>query len=59
MAAIFANKINILKVIFFKEDCGILINISLKFIPNGPINNKPALVQIIAWCWTLPSGGAI
>ena len=27
----------------------ISIKISLKFIPNGPINNIPALVQIIAW----------
>ena len=26
------------------------IEISLKFVPKGPINNIPALVQIIAWC---------
>ena len=25
--------------------------ISLKFIPKGLINNIPALVQIMAWCW--------
>ena len=25
------------------------MNISLKFIPKGPINNIPALVQIMAW----------
>ena len=24
---------------------------SLKFVPKGPINNIPALVQIMAWCW--------
>ena len=27
----------------------ILIKISLKFAPKGPINNIPALVQIMAW----------
>ena len=27
----------------------ILIKISMKFIPEGPINNIPALVQIMAW----------
>ena len=27
----------------------ILIQISLKFVPKGPINNIPALVQIMAW----------
>ena len=27
----------------------ILINISLKFVPNSPINNIQALVQIKAW----------
>ena len=25
------------------------MNISLKFVPQGPINNIPALVQIMAW----------
>ena len=25
------------------------IKISLKFVPRGPINNIPALVQIMAW----------
>ena len=28
----------------------ILIKSSLKFVPMGPINNIPALVQIMAWC---------
>ena len=27
----------------------ILIKISMKFVPNGPIDNNPALVQIIMW----------
>ena len=25
------------------------MKISLKFVPRGPINNIPALVQIMAW----------
>ena len=29
----------------------IAIKISLKFVPRGPINNIPALVQIMAWRW--------
>ena len=28
---------------------GVLIKISLKFVAKGPINNIPALVQIMAW----------
>ena len=27
----------------------ILIKISLKFVPYGPIDNNPALAKIIAW----------
>ena len=30
----------------------IFIEISLKCVPNGPIDNKSALVQIMAWCRT-------
>ena len=30
----------------------IFIQISLKFDPNGPIDNKPALVQVMSWRWT-------
>ena len=26
------------------------IKISLKFVPQGPFNNIPALVQVMAWC---------
>ena len=34
---------------FLNENVRISINISLKFVPKGPINNNPALVQIMAW----------
>ena len=40
---------NIFKCIFLNENVGISINSSLKFVPKGPINNNPALVQIMAW----------
>ena len=40
---------DIFKRIFFNENVWILIKISLKFVPKGPINNIPALVQIMAW----------
>ena len=39
----------ILRWIFLNENLWILINISLKFVPRVPINNIPALVQIMAW----------
>ena len=35
--------------IFLNENIVIVIKSSLKFVPNGPINNIPALVQIMAW----------
>ena len=37
------------KRIFVNENVRISINISLKFVPKGLINNIPALVQIMAW----------
>ena len=40
---------DIFKCIFLNENVWILINISLKFVPKGLINNIPALVQIMAW----------
>ena len=40
---------DILKRIFFNENVWISIKISLKFVPKGPINNIPALVQIMVW----------
>ena len=36
---------------FLTENVWILIKISLNFVPKGPINHIPALVQIMAWCW--------
>ena len=39
------------KCIFFNENVWILIKISLKLVSMGPINNIPALVQIMAWHW--------
>ena len=34
---------------FMDENIWIPIKISLKFVPEGPVNNIPALVQIMAW----------
>ena len=34
---------------FSYENIWIALNIQLKFIPKGPINNIPALVQIVPW----------
>ena len=36
--------------IFFNENCCVLIKFSLKYLRKGPINNNPALVEIMAWC---------
>ena len=48
MAAILAD--DIFKCIFLNENDRILIKISLKFVPKSAIDNKPALVQVMAWC---------
>ena len=40
---------DIFKRIFFNENVWISIKISLKFVPKGPINNIPELIQIMAW----------
>ena len=42
MAAIFAD--DIVRCIFMNEKFCILIIISLKFVPKGPIDNNPTLV---------------
>ena len=47
MAAVVAD--DIFKCIFLNENDTIHIQISLKFIPRGPIDNKPALVRVMAW----------
>ena len=39
---------DICKCIFLNEDKWVLIKISMKFVSKGPIDNIPALVQIIA-----------
>ena len=39
---------DIFKCIFFNENVSISIKISLSFVPNGPINDIPALDQIMA-----------
>ena len=41
---------DIFKCIFLSENVWISIEISLKFVPKGAINNIPALVQIMALC---------
>ena len=38
-----------LKCTFLNENVWIPIEILLKFVPKGPIDNIPALVQIMAW----------
>ena len=40
---------DVLKCIFLNENVWISLKIPLKFVPRGPINNIPALVQIMAW----------
>ena len=40
---------DIFKWIFLNENVWIVINISLKFVPRGPIKNIPTLVQVMAW----------
>ena len=41
----------IFKYIFLNAKVWIAIIVSLKFIPKGPIDNLPALVQIMGWRW--------
>ena len=40
---------DIYKCIFLNENVWISIKISLIFVPMGPINNIPAMVEIMAW----------
>ena len=47
MAAILAD--DIFKCIFLNEIDRIPIQISLKFVSDGPTDNNPALVKIMAW----------
>ena len=50
MAAILAD--NNFKCIFLNENDRLAIQISLKFVPRSPVDNKPALFQEMAWCQT-------
>ena len=43
---------DLLKGISFNENALISIKISLKFVPKGPIYNKSALIQVMAWLRT-------
>ena len=47
MATILSD--DIFKCIFLNENDRIPIKISLKFVPRSPIDNKPVLVQVMAW----------
>ena len=47
MAVILAD--GFFKCIFLYENNRNPIPISLKFVPRSPINNKQALVQVMAW----------
>ena len=47
MAAILAD--DNFKCIFLNENDRIPVRISLKCVPRSPIDNKPALVQVMAW----------
>ena len=41
---------DIFKCIIFSKNVWVSIDISLKFVPKGQIDNIPALVKIMAWC---------
>ena len=50
MAAILAD--DNFKCIILNQNGRILTPIWLKFVPRSSIDNKPALVQLMAWRWT-------
>ena len=50
MATIMAD--DIFKCIFVNENDRIPVQISLKFVPRSPFDNKALLVQVMAWCRT-------
>ena len=47
MAEILAD--DIFNCIFLNENDRIPIQISLRYVPRSPIDNKSALVQVMAW----------
>ena len=50
MAAILAD--DIFNRIYLNENDRIPIQIPLKYFSSSPIDNKPALFQVMAWCLT-------
>ena len=46
---------DIFGLILLEENLWVSIKILIKYIPNGPINNKPALVLIMASCQKVTS----
>ena len=44
---------DIFSFLFLSENFRIWIQISLKYVPRSPIDNKPAVVQEMAWHWTV------
>ena len=51
MAAICHFRDDIFKCILVNENVRIAMKISLKFVPMSPIEDIPALVQIMPWHW--------
>ena len=52
---------DIFKCIFWNENVWISIKISLKFVPNGPINNIPlseAMMVNLKFSWNIPVSAA-
>ena len=47
MAAVYQTTFS--NAFFLNENVWILIKVSLRFVPKGPISNNPALVQIMAF----------
>ena len=41
---------DVFKWIFLNKNVWISFKVSLEFVPKVPVNNIPALVQIMAWC---------
>ena len=47
----FKHFADIFKFIFMYQNCCIFIQMTLKFVPQGSIDSKPALVQVMSWSW--------
>ena len=47
MAVVLAD--DLFKCIFLNENDRIQIHILLNFVPRSPIDNNPALIQVMAW----------